>query len=54
MTRIENRESLLADKIQKLYDHAVLGLIYEYRFIGQTGQSKWCRTSFRPVQESVR
>jgi PAS domain S-box-containing protein len=27
------------------------GKVHEYRFIDQTGQSKWCRTSFRLVQE---
>jgi PAS domain S-box-containing protein len=27
------------------------GKVYEYRFIDQTSQSKWCRTSFRLLQE---
>ncbi len=27
------------------------GNVYEYRFIDQTGESKWCRTSFHLVQE---
>jgi PAS domain S-box-containing protein len=37
-----------ADFEQSLTD---AGKVYEYRFIDRAGRSKWCRTSFRLVQE---